>query len=226
MRPKYCLPIINPSLSEVNSLIDKNILEYDFLELWLDYIEGLKVSDVKLLRDKLGGKGIFLFRRQSLEPIKMSLDQRLETIQALDNHQSLIDLDVSQKEELEENKDKNIHSIVSYHNYSQTPNSEKLREIIDEISSSRVDIYKVSTLCNTNEDALRLLDLLLNLKERGLEYIVLGMGEKGAITRIFGTLWGNKMIYAPEDRFEQSAPGQLTKEQLEGIFSILGDYGR
>ena len=47
------------------------------------------------------------------------------------------------------------------------------------------------------------------------------MGEFGTITRIFGTLWGNEMIYAPKEKKNASAPGQLTKIQLETIFKEL-----
>jgi 3-dehydroquinate dehydratase len=47
------------------------------------------------------------------------------------------------------------------------------------------------------------------------------MGPHGAVTRIFGTLWGNAFIFAPESDNERSAPGQLTHDQLAGIFQAL-----
>lgn len=47
------------------------------------------------------------------------------------------------------------------------------------------------------------------------------MGEFGIITRIFGTIWGNEMIFAPKSIEGASAPGQLTKKQLEDIFKAL-----
>jgi 3-dehydroquinate dehydratase type I len=76
-------------------------------------------------------------------------------------------------------------------------------------------------MCQTEQDALRLLQLLLELKAKNQRCIILGMGEHGITTRIFGTLWGNELIFAPETLAEQSAPGQLTRQQLDNITAIL-----
>jgi 3-dehydroquinate dehydratase len=59
------------------------------------------------------------------------------------------------------------------------------------------------------------------LKKENKRCIILGMGEHGMITRIFGTLWGNEMVFAPQTKSEASAPGQLTKQQLATIFATL-----
>ena len=47
------------------------------------------------------------------------------------------------------------------------------------------------------------------------------MGEFGVVSRVFGALWGNEMTFAPAVKTEQSAPGQLTRSQLENIFKEL-----
>ncbi|RMG43483.1 MAG: type I 3-dehydroquinate dehydratase [Candidatus Dadabacteria bacterium] len=47
------------------------------------------------------------------------------------------------------------------------------------------------------------------------------MGEHGKITRVFGTLWGNFLIYAPVNQAFATAKGQLNMDQLKTIFSIL-----
>ena len=47
------------------------------------------------------------------------------------------------------------------------------------------------------------------------------MGEKGFITRIFGTIWGNEITFAPKTLAEKSASGQLTKKQMEDVFSKI-----
>jgi len=83
------------------------------------------------------------------------------------------------------------------------------------------DIYKIATMCTSETDALKLLLLQQNLKGQNKRHIVLGMGEFGTITRVFGTLWGNELIYAPLTQEEASAPGQLTKEELAVIFDKL-----
>ena len=94
---------------------------------------------------------------------------------------------------------------------------EKIK-LMDVISPT---VYKIATMCNNETDALKLLLLQQNLKAQNKKHIVLGMGEFGTITRVFGTLWGNKIIYAPVTKKEASAPGQLTKQELEKIFTEL-----
>jgi len=222
MQEKYCLPIIKKTKHEVMQEIDDSIDKYAYFEVWLDYIDDLDETFIKKLEELLKKRLILLFRRQNLEKMHMDLEKRLKIISLL--RESFIDLDVfDQKEELDyiKNNQKKVATIVSYHNYRQTPDGEKLKEIIDTISKYEPEVIKIATMCNTQKDALRLLQLLLELKERNVRCIVLGMGELGNITRIFGTLWGNEMIFAPQLLKEQSAQGQLTRGQLETIFREL-----
>jgi len=47
------------------------------------------------------------------------------------------------------------------------------------------------------------------------------MGEFGIITRVEGILLNNEMVFAPLNKNESSAPGQLTRNELESIFNKL-----
>jgi 3-dehydroquinate dehydratase-1 len=115
-----------------------------------------------------------------------------------------------------------IQSIVSYHNYTRTPSDRQLRQIIQRMETHDPAVYKIATSCATPSDAVRLLSLLLELKAASRRCIVLGMGEHGVVTRIFGTLWGNELIFAPDSAGTMSAPGQLTRQQLDAIATALG----
>lgn len=223
---KYCLPIIKSSKEEVLQEILQNLNHYDFFEVWVDYIKDIDEDFIRRLINQLGGRLLVVFRRKNLDKMKLSFRKRLEIISSLENSDSLIDLDIAaQKKELDCIQKQNIKicCIASYHNYQQTPSNRKLRGVIQGMAKYQPKIYKVSTFCQTNEDVIRLLQLLLQLKQKRLKYIILGMGEFGILTRLFGTLWGNEMIFAPIEKSGQSAPGQLTKKQLETIFNILKD---
>lgn len=227
----YCLPIIKPTKEEVLDVISAQEKSYQFIEVWIDYISDFDEQFVKNLIEKLGEKVIIVMRRQKLEPIKMSFEKRCAVIKLLEGSNVLLDVDVSvQPEELDfiSKNTLSVKMITSYHNYDETPKDARLMEIITSMEKYNPAIFKFSTFCSSDSDALRLLQLLLQLQEKRVQYIVLGMGEKGMITRIFGTLWGNTMIFAPLTISEQSAPGQLTKQQLETIFaSMKGEpYGR
>ena len=224
MRPKYCLPIITPHKAAVVETIQNNLADYEYFEVWLDYVEDIDEAFIHQLIELLGGRLILLFRRQNLEAIKMPFDHRLSILQLLKDTDVLVDLDINQQSvELDYIREHGLglRTIVSYHNYEQTPNTVQLQAVIATMAGYRPGIYKLATLCNSPEDGLRLLDLLLQLKVSRQSVIVLGMGEFGRITRVFGAQLGNEMTFAPKVKDESSAPGQLTRDQLEIIFKEL-----
>lgn len=211
MTIKYCLPIIKKTKKEVLKALET--AGYDFYEIWLDYIKDLDDEFLTQISKSYQGKLIFVFR-------KINLD----TIPLISKFNVFLDLDfLTQYEELEFIKQKNINIklILSFHNYKETPSLDHLKNLINKMKRYNPQIFKISTFCQKEEDALNLLNLLLLLKEQELKYIVLGMGEKGLITRIFGALWGNVISFAPKKLSEKSAPGQLTKRQLGSIFSKI-----
>lgn len=223
MQINYCLPIIKQNKTEIFEIIEKNISEYQYFEVWLDYVENADEAFITKLTNLLGDKLIVLFRRQNMEPIMLDLEHRFNIIALISNTNSFLDLDITQQEELEhiEKNNMTINLIVSYHNYAQTPDDEELRNTVQDMEYHKPAIYKIATMCQNENDALRLLQLQQELKQQNKKHIVLGMGEFGTITRVYGTLWGNEMIFAPKNLDESSAEGQLTKKQLENIFDKL-----
>lgn len=221
---KYCLPIIKNSKEEVLDAISKNP-DYDFYEIWLSYIADLDTDFVWKISNQYSGKLVFLFRKQDLE--KSDLDKKLKEkiIKLLETSENFLDLDIiDQKEELnfiQKDKLKN-KTIVSYHNYQETPD---LEQIVEQIETFNPAIIKVSTFCKEREDSIKLLALLLKLKKRVKKFIILGMGEEGKIVRIYGGLWGNEMNFAPINEDEKSAPGQMTKRELGEIFERIENAG-
>jgi 3-dehydroquinate dehydratase type I len=224
MRIDYCLPIIKAEQAEVLETIRANDGDYRYFEVWLDYVRNADEAFVRQLVERLGERLIILFRRQNLETIKLSLDRRLQILELLNTTAALVDLDVTtQTEELNYVREHRLvlHTIVSYHNYQQTPDAMQLTAILGTMKEYQPSIYKLATLCANRKDALRLLEQLLELKSKDRRAIVSGMGEFGMATRVFGALWGNEMTFAPAVKSEQSAPGQLTRNQLEIIFKQL-----
>ncbi|MDP3988254.1 MAG: type I 3-dehydroquinate dehydratase [Candidatus Levybacteria bacterium] len=224
MKINYCLPVIKSKKAQVLDLINDNIGEYDYFEIWLDYIEDLEEKFILQIIKLLGEKAIFLFRRKNLEQAKIDLKKRFKIISLLSTSNSFLDLDIfDQKNELEyvTNNYPESKIIVSYHNYDKTSDDKEILKIVEEINEYKPYILKIATMCKNPRDALRLLQLLSDLKDKDKRCIILGMGEFGKITRVFGTLLGNEMVFAPKNLDESSAQGQLTKEQLEKIFETL-----
>lgn len=222
---KYCLPIIKRKRAEVQATIEANIDRYRYLEVWLDYVEdidpGFAASLVGLYPHRL----IMIFRRQNLEPMKIHPETRFEMLKTLSRKQVLVDLDVSiQADEITriQAERMSIKTILSYHNYSLTPSDTELRSLTERIEGWGAHITKIATFCTIQRDALRLMSLLIDLREAGRKCIVLGMGKHGMITRVFGPLWGNEMSFAPLDVSQRSAPGQISIDKLDSIMQALG----
>lgn len=224
MKRSFCIPIIKNTKKEVLAVISQNKKNYDYFEVWLDYIEDLDLDFVATLETKLENKLILLFRRQKLEKPQMRKKLKEEILRNLDNSKALVDFDISSQKAdvLFVKKEKlKLNLLLSYHNYSQTPSSRKLKSLLAQMNKFKPEIYKISCMCTTDEDAMRLLTILGTLKSQGKKCIILGMGAHGVHTRISGMLMGNEFSFAPMTLKEASAPGQLTQKELKDILRII-----
>jgi 3-dehydroquinate dehydratase-1 len=157
--------------------------------------------------------------------MKLSPDMRFKIISTLSRKQVLVDMDITMQADdigrLNAARTP-VKSILSYHNFSQTPSDTALRSIVARMKGWNAHIIKIATHCTTQRDALRLLSLLIDLRESGQRAIVLGMGKHGIITRVFGSVWGNEMAFAPLEVAQRSAAGQITVDKLDSIMQALG----
>jgi len=226
MKSKYCLPIIKKTQSEVLSDVKTNDANYGFFEVWLDYVDDLNPEFLLNLLNEYEGRLVFVFRRQNLERSRLSLEKQTDLAKILDGKNCLVDLDVYDQSKLIQSiKDYNLKTIISYHNYKETEQEDRLYEIVNDIRKFSPEIIKVSTFCNSKKDSLVLLKLMLELKSHDEKHIILGMGSEGLITRIYGVYWGNELTFIPENKDEASAPGQLSRQEFEKLLEE-GLYGR
>lgn len=221
-RVKFCLPVIVENFSDVIATIKAAESKYDYFEIWLDYLSDFNLGTLEVLLEEYGNRLILLFRRQKLETIQMPLGDRFKVMKLAEKYGALVDLDmVTQVAELEHADVKQI-GILSYHNYQETPDTDFLRSLLEKMRDYKPQIYKFSCFCKSREDAVRLLEFQRETEIRGFKSIVLGMGKKAMITRIFGPLWGAAFTFAPEIQGKASAEGQFTIAELSAIYEILG----
>jgi len=216
---RYCLPIIKRSKPEVLDIIVKNQDKYGYFEFWLDYIEELDRDFLNNLLEQYPGKLVFTLRRQDSTKPRMDNHRLLGLVDFLSKKDCLVDLDITQAEAVKfifklKKQDK---LILSFHDYLRTPEDEYLDKIVDKMRNFKPSILKISTMTKSPQDALRLMKYKRNFLESGEKHIVLGMGEYGKITRVFGALWENELIYIPVDESESSAPGQISLKEMNAI---------
>ncbi len=109
--------------------------------------------------------------------------------------------------------DKESSLIVSYHNFEETPSLEFLNEILDSCYRLGADVAKIACVASTAEDNAR----LLSLYTRNGRKVILGMGEKGKITRIAALELGAEFTFAALDAQSVTALGQLSYEEITFI---------
>ena len=222
--PKFCFPVICSSVYQLQEKLKTYNSSYDAFEVWVDYLEEFKLEELQELANLYGEKLIFVLRRRKLEPIHLALDLRRAIIEVIGKTSAYLDLDLNtQTGELlfYQTLPKKPKLLLSAHRYDETPADSALRDIIKRMEEYAPSIYKIAAMCRTPDDALRLLRFGLHLRASGKRSIVLGMGEHGVATRIFGTLWSNELIFAPPKGEGLSAPGQLSKDALQTIFQIV-----
>jgi 3-dehydroquinate dehydratase type I len=198
--------------------------DYDFYEIWLGYIKDLDTDFIWKISEQLNGKLVFIFRKQNSEKSDLDKGLKEKIIKLLESSDNLLDFDINSGswglEYIKENKLQN-KLIASFHDYEKTPELDDLKKIVKDMERYKPEIYKVSTFCKTPEDALKLLNLSLVLKKGEKKFLIFGMGEEGTMVRIYAALWGNEFNFAPSEDDEKSAPGQLTKSNLDRALNLL-----
>ena len=219
---KICSVVIGESLEEFLDNLRKVQEVSNFVELRVDYFKDLSIEYLDIIKKQTLKENIFTCRSISeggkfagnKEDLK-SIIYRANELQF--NH---IDIEISMLENINFNN-KNCKIIGSYHNFNNTPNYDELLNIYKNIKKYEfVDIIKIATNVINDNDNIELVKLLIN---KDKDIIVLGMGEKGKITRIISPLLGGYLTFASVDG-NISASGQISLSDLINIYGCKYDW--
>ena len=100
--------------------------------------------------------------------------------------------------------------IGSFHDFDGTPDAARLRATMAEGRARGADIVKVATLVRSDADQVSL-ESLLSERASG-PVCLLGMGERGAESRVKLALAGSCLTYGFVD--QSNAPGQVSAAEL------------
>ncbi len=111
--------------------------------------------------------------------------------------------------------------ITSHHDFHETPSSDVLFMLLEQMKHSNADIVKLAMMPQNAEDVLRLLEETNHFHKRYPEQllITMSMGKIGTISRVCGELFGSCVTFGAGKN--ASAPGQIKKEKLEEILEVL-----
>jgi len=115
-------------------------------------------------------------------------------------------------------RQKHCKLIISYHNSRQTPSRRKLLAIVSRCFKRGADLAKIACHVRHYRDNV----LLLSLLSTNRPLIIVGMGEKGRLTRLMAPLLGSAFTYAALDQTRLTAPGQLTLSEMRKFYRQAG----
>jgi 3-dehydroquinate dehydratase type I len=110
--------------------------------------------------------------------------------------------------------------ILSWHDFDGTPSERALRRKLQDMMTFGADIIKIVTYARSPEDNLRVLGLIPYARRRNQEIIAFCMGATGRPSRIMSPFLGSYLTYASPERGAESAPGQLTVDEMKKIWEI------
>ncbi len=111
--------------------------------------------------------------------------------------------------------------IISWHDFSCTPPTETLADILARQADSGAHIGKIVTMAREPADVRRVLALLELAEQRRFPLIAFCMGAAGRVSRVATLALGGFMTYAAPDGATGTAPGQLSVSQLRGMLRTL-----
>jgi len=106
--------------------------------------------------------------------------------------------------------------ILSFHDFRAT---KKLDETLEKMRGTPADFYKVVSTATTLYDNVLMMKFLEKESDRH-SLVGLCMGEQGIISRILGVRAGSAFTFAAVSPGEQTAPGQVTAQDLRNVYRI------
>ena len=210
-----CIPITARNAEDtVSEMVSAS--EYaDIVELRIDYIPELQNALTCIEKSlKCKTKPVIITNRPEREGGKFngSEQDRLQLLQkAIELGADYVDIEYDSIKQITRRNSSKV--IISYHNFKETPRN--LSKIYNDICQHKPDIVKIVTYANDITDNIRIFELLKSAKVPTISFC---MGELGNISRILTSKFGGFLTFASLEKGKESAPGQLTVDELSKIY--------
>ena len=221
--PIICVPVVEADVRRARNLYLRSARRGFWTELRLDYLEQ---PDLKRLFRTRPGKVIATNRLESEGGRWRGSEaqRRLLLEEALGYGGDCLDLelaaDAAWRREIWARRG-STKIILSWHDFSGTPDSSRLEDLYKEMLAADGDILKIVTQALEPADNLRVLSLIPRAKAAGREIIAFCMGPIGKWSRVVAPYLGSFLTFAPFSKKGASAPGQLTVNEIRRLWKML-----
>lgn len=111
--------------------------------------------------------------------------------------------------------------ILSTHLLQDTPSQEALRIFLKGMAATGARLIKIVSRARAVEDNLRMLALIPEARQMGLEIIAFCLGPLGRLSRIACPLLGGYLTFASLEAGEESAEGQIPAREMRKMLDLL-----
>jgi 3-dehydroquinate dehydratase-1 len=221
MAYKTCVSIAEKTPKKLKQTLTKALKKSDYAEIRFDFLKPDMVPDALHLIRKDLRKCV-----STLRPIREggkfsgSEKNRISIIKLIAEYEPFL-LDI-EYDTLRKNKNlqrylksTGTRTLVSWHNFKQTPDISILKKKLLEMKKFSNDI-KIVTMAKSINDGSRILSLYNNSKN--VKLIAFSMGNFGKMSRLLCLLLGSPYTYVSLGK--PIAPGQFSLDEVKSIFTI------
>lgn len=225
-----CIPITARTHAGAMRAIERSVAQADVIELRMDLIhKGRLVELIEQVRACDEAVEVLVTHRPQTGGDSSQERSRIDCLKAAvflsaDYVDMEIQTDRERREELIETiarLQRRTALIVSHHDFERTPPLRTLRSLFKRCVQAGADIVKIVTWARTPQDNLRVLGLIDEAEREDIDLINFCMGPQGRISRIAAPLLGSYLSYVSLRKGGQSAAGQLTITEMNGIMNVL-----
>lgn len=225
MTPRICVSIMPKTAEEAQRLIDRAEEQgADFVEVRFGKFEDFQhLADVaahgkapKIATLKLSSQGGKFAGTET--------QQRDILLNAAKAGFAYVDIDLhgtSPKQFASDISERGAKIITSFHNFDTTPETAELNHILDLEIALGGNVCKIVTTANRVEDSLELLNFVSSASKRA-NLVCFAMGQPGRVSRLLSPLFGGFFTFASLERGAETAPGQMSIDEMKAAYKLLG----
>ena len=221
MTYRTCVSIAEKTPKKLRQTLTKALKKSDYAEIRFDFLNPNSVPEaLHLIRKDLRKCVCTLRPIREGGKFSSSEKNRISITKLIAEYDPFL-LDI-EYETLRKNKslqrylkNTNTSTLVSWHNFKQTPTISILKKKLLEMKKFSNNV-KIVTMAKSINDGSRILSLYSNAKN--VKLIAFSMGNLGKISRLLCLLLGSPYTYVSLNR--SVAPGQFSLDEVKSIFTI------
>ena len=223
--PKVCVAVTGKDPVELIEKAESLIRDNPFLEFRLDYLPrpGLALPKIRSFFEVYPHAVVIATCRRASNggKFKGTVAAQLEVLsKAAAAGCQLVDVELQTVSKIKPQQLQKLRSqaavVLSFHDFHAT---KKLDETLAKMEQYPADFYKVVSTATTLYDNVLMMKFLEKQSDRH-SLVGLCMGEQGIISRVLGVRAGSAFTFAAVSPGEQTAPGQVTAQDLRSVYRI------